>query len=185
MVSPPLDTSADETYRFYIANYKSVVLAAYKYLDLLRRSTFEDYHHKEVVDLSNLRFRFAEKKRPDDYATGITEHMAWPTPREKLLTGPRLTWDWEDEADKQQGEARIRQYLESFRINESRVVLMAKQADHEKVHPGLHWEKEPWYGTQYAVQRFDDDMCRQVNEHVPSCFHVRSFVSGKWNQRYS
>ena len=92
--------------------------------------------------------------------------MAWPTPRENLLTGPKLTWEWKDEADRQQGEARIRQYLESFRIDESRVVLMAKQADHEKVHSGLQWEKEPWYGTEYAVQRFDDDMCRQVNEHI-------------------
>ncbi|KAF8965197.1 Metalloenzyme, LuxS/M16 peptidase-like protein [Flammula alnicola] len=137
------------------SNYRSVILAAYKYLELLRSSKFEPYHHQEVVNLSSIRFRFAEKRRPDDYATWISEHMAWPIPRDLLLTAPRLTWDWDSEGDKQKGEAKVREYLNQLRIGESRAVLMAKKDDHLEVHPDLKWEKEPWYGTNYAVQRFD------------------------------
>ncbi|KAF9482803.1 insulin-degrading enzyme [Pholiota conissans] len=137
-------------------NYRSVILAAYKYIELLRSSSFDDYHHQEVANLSSIRFRFAEKRRPDNYATWISEHTAWPIPPELLLTAPRLAWNWENEEERQRGEKKTKEYLEKFRISESRVVLMAKKDDHVKLHPDLSWEKEPYYGTDYAVQRFDD-----------------------------
>lgn len=145
-----------------LENYRSVIQAAFKYLALLRSSKFQSYHHQEVVNLSNIRFRFAEKKRPDDYATWIAEHMAWPIPEHLLLTAPRLTWDWGNELDRQSGEAKVMEYLDRFRIQNGRVVLMAKEDDHHKVHPDLKWEKEPWYGTGYAVQRFDDNFVTKV-----------------------
>lgn len=140
-----------------------MVLAAYKYIELLRTSSFEDYHQQEVVNLSSIRFRFAEKRRPDDYATWISEHMAWPIPRDLLLTAPRLTWNWENEEEGRKAEAKIREYLNGFRIGESRIVLMAKKDDHVKFHPDLKWEKEPWYGTDYAIQRFDDALVAEVS----------------------
>ncbi|KDR81747.1 hypothetical protein GALMADRAFT_58881 [Galerina marginata CBS 339.88] len=144
-------------------NYHSVVSAVHKYLGLLRSSKFEAFHHQEVVNLSTTRFRFAEKRRPDDYATWISEHMAWPIPAELLLAAPRLTWDWDNETDKKEGEAKVTEYLNQFTIENSRAVLMAKRDDHLKVHPELKWEKEPWYGTEYAVQRFDDDFVAQID----------------------
>ncbi|KAH9483963.1 Putative zinc protease [Psilocybe cubensis] len=145
------------------ANYRSVIQAAFKYLALLRSSKLESYHHQEVVNLSNIRFRFAEKKRPDDYATWIAEHMAWPIPEHLLLAAPRLTWDYENDLDRQRGEAKVMEYLDKFRIQNGRVVLMAKEDDHRKIHPELVWEKEPWYGTGYAVQRFDDEFVAEAN----------------------
>jgi insulysin len=138
-------------------------LAAFNYLELLRSSTFESFHHEEVVKLSAIRFRFAEKRRPDNYATWLSEHMAWPIPRDLLLAAPRLTWEWDNEEDRKQGEARVKEYLDHFRIGEGRAVLMAKKEDHLKLHPDLQWENEPWYGTGYAVQRFDDDFITKVN----------------------
>jgi len=143
-------------------NYRSVILVAFNYLELLRSSTFELFHHEEVVKLSAIRFRFAEKRRPDDYATWLSEHMAWPIPRDLLLAAPRLTWDWDNEEDRKQGEKRVKEYLAQFRIGEGRAVLMAKKEDHLKLHPDLQWKNEPWYGTGYAVQRFDDDFVTKV-----------------------
>lgn len=135
-------------------NYRSVILAAYKYLALLRSSVLEPFHQREQASIYSMRFRFIEKKRPDNYATWITEHMAWPVPRELLLAGPQLILD---EGSRQgTGERKVREYLESFRVRESRVVLMAKAEEHAKVHPECRWEKEPWYGTEYTVQKFDE-----------------------------
>ena len=141
-------------------NYRSVILAAYKYLALLRSSVFEPFHQLEQATISSTRFRFIEKKRPDNYATWITEHMAWPVPRELLLAGPQLI---SDEGSQQgTGERKVREYLESFRVRESRVVLMAKAEEHAKVHPEYRWETEPWYGTEYNVQRFDKAFITEV-----------------------
>jgi len=101
--------------------------------------------------------------------------MAWPVPPDLLLAAPRLTWHWEDEQTRNQGEAKISEYLESFRIGESRVVLMAKKEDHMKLHPDLEWKKEPWYGTEYAVQRWDagyiKEVCSVCVEVIVSCFN--------------
>ncbi|KAF8163442.1 Metalloenzyme, LuxS/M16 peptidase-like protein [Crassisporium funariophilum] len=143
-------------------NHRSVILAAYKYLALLRSTKLENFHHEELVHLSSTKFRFAEKSRPDDYATWISEHMAWPIPRDLLVAAPQLTWDWENEADRQNGEAKIAEYLETLRVAEGRVVLMAKKDEHMKINPEQTWDKEPWYGTEYSVQRFDDKFIEQA-----------------------
>lgn len=129
---------------------------------LLRSSRFEDYHQKENAALSSIRFQFAEKRRPDNYATWIAEHMTWPVPPEHLLSGPQLIWDWDVNGAAGGGEDTVRRYLESFRIQEGRVVLMAKGDEHNKIRPGLKWEKGPWYDTDYNVERFDEDFVKDV-----------------------
>ena len=139
-----------------------MILAVHKYLALLRSTKFSRFHHEELVNLSAIQFRFAEKTRPQTYATWITERMAWPLPVELLLAGPNLIWDWDADAEREVGEAKIAEYLQQFRVHESRVVLMAKKDEHLKINRNITWEKEPWYGTEYAVQRFDDDFIREV-----------------------
>ena len=152
-----------------------MILAAHKYLALLRSTTFDRFHHEELVTLSATRFRFAEKRRPDDYATWISEHMAWPMPPELLLAGPALLWDWDNDADRKMGEAKIAEYLEQFRIQESRVVLMARKDEHLKLNPSIAWGKEPWYGTEYSVQRFDEAFIREVRFSNTNCYAYSSF----------
>jgi insulysin len=88
--------------------------------------------------------------------------MAWPVPRHLLLSAPRLTWAWENEEDRKRGEEKIAAYMDSFRVGNSRVVLMAKKEDHVKLQADLKWGKEPWYGTEYAVQRWDADFVKEV-----------------------
>jgi insulysin len=142
-----------------IVNYRTVVLASFKYLALLRSSDFPAYHQRELAMLSSTRFRFQEKKRPDDYAKWIANTMTWPVPKEYLLCAPVLTWDW----DNVSGQSKIREYLESFRITEARVVLMAQADEHAKLDTTTPWNKEPWYGTEYRVQHFDKEFIEQVN----------------------
>lgn len=89
--------------------------------------------------------------------------MAWPIPAELLLSAPRLTWDWQSEADKQEGEGKIMDYLSQFKVGNSRAVLMASRSDHLRLQPDLTWKKEPWYGTDYAVQRFEDEFVTQAS----------------------
>ncbi|KXN92195.1 Insulin-degrading enzyme [Leucoagaricus sp. SymC.cos] len=136
-------------------NYQSIILAAFKYISLLRSSQLENYHQQEIASLSSIRFQFAEKRRPDNYATWISEHMNWPVPPELLISGPQLSWEWGTTEAAGSEEATIRRYLDSFRIFEGRVILMAKGDEHNKIRPGLQWQKEPWYGTDYHVERFD------------------------------
>lgn len=86
--------------------------------------------------------------------------MNWPVPLELLLSAPQRVWDWDADGNASVGESTVRRYLDSLRIQEGRVVLMAKE--HEKLRPGLKWEKEPWYDTDYNVERFDENFIKEV-----------------------
>lgn len=152
--------------------YRNVILATAKYFALLRESTFAPFHQKELVTLAKTRFRFQEKRRPDDYATRIAERMARGYPRDLLLSAPLLVWDWDDYKHEGGGEEKIREYLESFRLEKGRVILMAQKGDLESVGFRDHWETEPWYGTEYRVERFDEDFVKQANgvNDIPQLF---------------
>lgn len=149
-------------------NYRSVLLIITKYLSLLRSSTFDAFHQKELVDLATTRFRFQEKRRPDDYATRIAEHMARPYPKELLLCASQLVWDWSHPGAEGDTAGKIQEYLESFRLQNGRVFLMAKKEDLETLPSNAQWESEPWYGTEYKVERFDDTFIDKVC--MSTCF---------------
>ncbi|RDB21223.1 hypothetical protein Hypma_011756 [Hypsizygus marmoreus] len=149
-------------------HYREAILASFQYLALLRTSKLDEFHQREVAQVSEIRFRFAEKRRPDDYATWVAETMSWPVPRDLILSAPQLTWDWHSE----DGEAKVKEYLETFRITEGRAVLMATADEHAKLAPSATWEKEPWYGTDYRVERFDEQLIKEagVPNGIPELF---------------
>lgn len=110
--------------------------------------------------MSQLRFRFQEKRRPDDYATWVAEHLSWPLPPDLVIAGPQLTWDWnEDGSDVK----KLHEYLDTFRQTEGRVVLMAKKEEHEKLDSAPAWQQEPVYGTGFSVKNFDQEFIKEVS----------------------
>jgi len=118
------------------------------------------------VLLSSLRFRFQEKKRPDSYATWVSEHLSWPVPPELLIAGPQLTWEWNKDGSDLE---KLYEYLSNFRVTEGRVVLMAKKEEHEKVDSDHQWETEPWYGTCYSVKKWDPEFVERVSDQPCAC----------------
>ncbi|KAJ7481222.1 Metalloenzyme, LuxS/M16 peptidase-like protein [Mycena galericulata] len=144
-------------------NHREVSLVIFKFLALLRDSQFEAFHQRELVTLSATKFRFKEKGRPDSYATWAAEHMTRPVPLELVLSAQALTWDWDgDDQPGGGGEAKVREYLDSFRVENARVTLMAKGAEHTNLAPNAVWKKEPWYGTDYYVEKFDETFIQQA-----------------------
>ncbi|KAG5354057.1 hypothetical protein C0989_009755 [Termitomyces sp. Mn162] len=140
-------------------HHRDVIHAAFQYISLLRASKFDAFHQHEIAKVSDIKFRFKEKRRPDEYATSITEYMSWPVPKDLILKAPAVTWDW----DSATGENEVRKCLETFRITEGRVVLMATAAEHAKItSTDVIWEKEPWYGTSYRVERFDEQFINKA-----------------------
>nr|GAT43337.1 insulin-degrading enzyme [Mycena chlorophos]GAT43339.1 insulin-degrading enzyme [Mycena chlorophos] len=135
-----------------LKNHREVSLTVFKYLSLLLASVFEPFHQKEIVTLSETKFRFREKGRPDSYATSVTEYMARPAPPELTLASPSLHWDWGTDGF---GMSKVREYLDAFRPEVSRIILMGKADELNAVLPSAKWEKEPWYETEYHVEKLD------------------------------
>ncbi|KAH7911404.1 Metalloenzyme, LuxS/M16 peptidase-like protein [Hygrophoropsis aurantiaca] len=164
-------------------NYRSVVLAVFKYLSLLRSSAFPAWVQSEQSKISQIRFRFSEKRRPESYAVWISEHMTWPVPPELVLAAPQLIWEWEQP---EEGEREVKALLEKFTIDRGRVVLMAKKEEYERLSQAQEWQKEKWYGTGYRVERWQEAFTQQAqapndivelylpgpNEFIPSNLEV-------------
>ncbi|KAK7038049.1 insulin-degrading enzyme [Favolaschia claudopus] len=124
-------------------NHREISLTVFKYLSLLRDSQFEGFHQNEMVTLSQTKFRFKEKSRPDSYATWVAEHLTRPVPTDLVLSAQSLVWDWDgDNQPGGGGEAKVREYLNAFCVENAR--------------------KEPWYGTEYYSEKFDEDFVRRA-----------------------
>ena len=87
------------------ANYRDVIMSIFKYFSMMRASALPAWYQRELSEIKAMRFRFQEKRAPDDYATFMSEHMAWPVPRDQIITAPTLVEEW-DEADPVNGGER-------------------------------------------------------------------------------
>lgn len=150
-----------------IENHREVALAVFKYLSLLRASPFAPWNQKEIQTIKATRFRFAEKRRPEDYAIWVAEQMAWPVPRDQVLSAPQLVEEWDAENPMKEGggEREVRDALEGLRVEMGRSVLMARKEEFERIEyeSGEEWNHEPIYGTAYKVNKYDGDFLREVS----------------------
>lgn len=132
------------------------MLAVFKYLSLLRTSPLPAWYSQEMSGIRATRFRFSEKRRPEDYAQWIAEHMAWPVPRDRILSGPQMMEPWDEADPVNGGEREAREIINSLTVDRGRALLMAKKEEFGRVRPNLSWQHEPIYGTPYHVERFDE-----------------------------
>ncbi|KAI0310642.1 Metalloenzyme, LuxS/M16 peptidase-like protein [Amylostereum chailletii] len=136
-------------------NHRAVALAVFNYLSMLRSSAIPLWYQKERSAISNTRFRFSEKRRPEDYAIRVTDDLGTPVPRELVLKGPRVVWEWDAEG---KAAAEVARTLDGLRVDQGRAVLMGRKEEHDKAAGGpREWQTEPIYGTQYRVDPFDAD----------------------------
>jgi len=89
--------------------------------------------------------------------------MAWPVERDSILSSAQLVSEWDEFGE---GEKEVRDTLNSLTIDEGRAVVMARPDEFQRVFgaegKSLDWESEPWYGTKYLVERFDEDFVSMV-----------------------
>jgi hypothetical protein len=111
-----------------------------------------------MQQLSEMQFRFQEKKAPDQYAQELSDYLKYPTPRELVLSGPKIIFEHATEE--------VRRLLETLTVESGRVVLMAQ--NHLDAGDGkggeVTWEVEPWYGTEYTVRRLEEDFVASVSD---------------------
>ncbi|KAI0372962.1 insulin-degrading enzyme [Pilatotrama ljubarskyi] len=144
--------------------YEQLILAVFKYISMLRSSDFPAWYQRERSLISATRFRFAEKRRPDDYAVWVSEHMAWPVPPDLIISAPQLVQEWDEGDPVNGGEREMREILNTLTVERSRTVLMAQAEEHERVRgKDLKWENEPWYGTPYRVERLSEEFLQKAS----------------------
>ncbi|KAH8824366.1 Metalloenzyme, LuxS/M16 peptidase-like protein [Flagelloscypha sp. PMI_526] len=172
-----------------LRRYQEVLLATFKYISLLKSSfPFDGYHQRELSILSEVNFRFAEKGAEASYAQWIaTQSQSEWIPVDQLLTGAYLMKEWN--SSDCVGARKVAEYLDVLSPRNCRIILTARKDFHQSL-PNMpeegEWEKEPWYGTVFHVERIDEEFLKKAegindipdlrlpgpNDFVPSVLDV-------------
>ncbi|KAL7152177.1 hypothetical protein ABFS83_04G079600 [Erythranthe nasuta] len=109
----------------------------YQYLKLLRQNSPQEWIFKELQDIGNMEFRFAEEQPQDDYAAELAE---------KLLVYPPKHVIYGDYAYEVWDEEMIKHVLDFFRPGNMRVDILTKSFKKSDI------LSEPWFGSQYVEE---------------------------------
>ncbi|KAI0812746.1 LuxS/MPP-like metallohydrolase [Irpex lacteus] len=153
----PFTISGRLTRKGYL-HYEEVVLTVYNYIALLRSSPLEPYHFAEMKQLNITSFRFKEKIQPQTYVKTIAVKLLDPVAGEPqdILSDGVESWEWDEPA--------VRRLLDSFRPENGRVMLMAKDHDSSVIGDVGTWEHEKWYGTDYQVRKLSETFINKANQ---------------------
>lgn len=133
-----------------LENHKKVAGIVFAYIDMLRKTDPQEWAFKESQMLSEIAFRFLEKRKPMSYVTSLCVQMQHPYPREWLLTAPYKLKEWNPEL--------VREQLTNLTPEQCKITVVS----HEPI-DGLQWDQaERWYGTKYHVEPFEETFVKEL-----------------------
>ncbi|KEH34462.1 insulin-degrading enzyme [Medicago truncatula] len=147
----------------------------YQYLNLLRQNSPQEWIFKEIQNIGNMEFRFAEEQPQDDYAAELAENLKF-YPSEDVIYGDYVYKTWDEQL--------IKQVLGFFVPENMRVDVVSKL-----VHKSEDFQHEPWFGSRYVEEDIPQDLIElwrnpqeidaslhlpSKNEFIPSDFSIRA-----------
>ncbi|PON37676.1 S-ribosylhomocysteinase (LuxS) [Parasponia andersonii] len=145
----------------------------YQYLKLLHQASPQEWIFKELQDIGNMEFRFAEEQPQDDYAAELAENLLL-YPAEHVIYGDYVYKTWDEDL--------IKYVLGFFRPENMRVDVVSKSFNSE----GCQFE--PWFGSRYIEEDISSSLMDtwrdppkidvslhlpSKNEFIPSDFSIR------------
>lgn len=97
------------------------------------------------------------KMPPEGYASRLSELMARPWPRDRLVSGSAKVWKENVEL--------VRQMLGVDMAPDNGSVLICSK-DFTPAGIDGPWLKEKWYGTEYMIQKLDPKILKKVIYHL-------------------
>ncbi|SCV66942.1 BQ2448_5588 [Microbotryum intermedium] len=134
-----------------LQHHEDVSAVIFAYFDLLRSHPPSEWAFDEVAQLSKLAFRFKEKGSPTNTAMGLALSMSKPFPREKLLSAPWLSTEWNPEI--------VVDLIGKLKPENCRILVAANEPIGDRVYD----QKERWYGTEYTIEAMSDKLLKYAS----------------------
>ena len=146
------------------AHQEEVISAVFEYLAFLRGSDFEAWRQSERCRIAQLAYEFQEKERPVDLVNWLSSYADWhrtsPVLRETIVKYASVIDDWEDPVAESQLVHRL---LDCMTLENGRVVVGARQEDHDQIKADREWLEEPVYRTFYTVEKLHAALVDKVS----------------------
>ncbi|KAA0033496.1 nardilysin-like [Cucumis melo var. makuwa] len=109
----------------------------YQYLKLLRQISPQEWIFRELQDIGNMEFRFAEEQPQDDYAAELAENLSF-YPAEHVIYGEYVHKIWDEDL--------VKHIIGFFTPENMRVDIVSKSFSKLE-----DFKIEPWFGSHYSV----------------------------------
>uniref|UniRef100_A0A5B7A3B8 Putative nardilysin isoform X1 n=1 Tax=Davidia involucrata TaxID=16924 RepID=A0A5B7A3B8_DAVIN len=145
----------------------------YQYLKLLRQVCPQEWIFKELQDIGNMEFRFAEEQPQDDYAAELAENLL-VYPSEHIIYGDYAYKIWDEEM--------IKYVLGFFTPENMRIDVVSKSFNESQ-----DVQCEPWFESRYTEEDISPSLMElwrdpseidmslhlpSKNEFIPSDFFI-------------
>nr|KAJ0185561.1 hypothetical protein LSAT_V11C900462080 [Lactuca sativa] len=147
----------------------------YQYLKLLQQNSPQEWIYKELQDIANMDFTFAEEQPQDEYAAELSENLLIYPP-EHIIYGDYAYKVWDAEL--------IKHVLSFFTPDNMRIDIVSKSFNKSQ-----DVQSEPWFGSQYKEESIPLSMLESwknppeidvalhlpaKNEFIPKDFSIRA-----------
>nr|XP_010921137.1 nardilysin-like isoform X2 [Elaeis guineensis] len=136
-----------------------VIGFVYQYIKLLRQSTPQEWIFKELQDIGNMEFRFAEEQPQDDYAAELAENLLLYS-EEHIIFGEYVFELWDPEL--------VEHVLSFFTPENMRIDILSKSFD--KHSEAIQYE--PWFGSRYIEEDISPSLLKlwsdppEIHQHL-------------------
>ena len=131
-----------------LKQYKEIIKVVFQYIAMLRDTPPQKWIIDELIKMSEVNFKYKQKRPASKTTSSLSGRMQMPYPRERLLSGPSLIRKFDPES--------IKEGLACLQPNNFRYTLVSQQ------YPGVWKKKEKWYGTDYDYESIPTEMMAEI-----------------------
>ncbi|GAA5999333.1 uncharacterized protein JCM10292_001210 [Rhodotorula paludigena] len=140
-----------------LEHYEDVISIVFAYIDLLRRTSPQQWAFDEVQRLGQIGWRWKEKGQPQSATRNLASQLGETLyPPEKQLVGPWFATHWDEHL--------IRQMLDHLRLDNCRIFLGSQQPI---VGRDFWQSKEQHYGTEFDIRPLDTPVNPPADLRLP------------------
>ncbi|KAJ3016137.1 UNVERIFIED_CONTAM: Insulinase (Peptidase M16) [Siphonaria sp. JEL0065] len=153
-------------------HWEEIVVMIFQYIEMLNEKGVQQWIYDECKILSEVRFRFEEKRNPASFASRVAGDLH-DYPPNHILSGPSVMFEM--------NKKHIEDVLAVLRVDNFRITLVSPDFDSSS------WSKAPWYGTEYLHEPISESLKASLlnikpvpafhlplkNEFVPENFSIR------------
>lgn len=140
-----------------LEHWKDVSLAVYKYFTLLRESPVPETAFKEVSQLADISYRYADRGKTRDYVCSLSTWMQDPVERNEIVSSKYIYGDFD--------AGILKKCFELLDPRQASIGVCAQELPKDV--SGTFDKTEPIYGTEYLQQRLPEEFLAAATSGAP------------------
>ncbi|KAI9295027.1 hypothetical protein K502DRAFT_235546 [Neoconidiobolus thromboides FSU 785] len=133
-----------------LENIENIIKIIYQYIKLLSHEGVNESHFKEIQSIHEANFKFQEKSNVSSYVSRLANRLHRPFPANEVLCSSSLLKKYDPEA--------VNELLNYFKPEKLMITVVSKSVKDRK-----DLKQEAWYGTNYAIEKLDNDFIKELN----------------------